>query len=125
MRPPLARVTVDSGMVHGDRYDVWPPSSPLDLPSSLLLLCRAPRLTMQTPSRPRVGTTFLVTSWPPEVAARVLTHDDADRRCRRKEKSRALAQKPFGLASCYGCGAPMQMVEEAALGYDACCKRIF
>lgn len=47
----------------------------------------------------------------------MLAPEDADRRRRRKEKRRALARKPSGLASCYGCGAPLQTAEEAAPGY--------
>ena len=55
-----------------------------------------------------------------EGATRVLAPNDANRRCQRKEKCQALTYKPSGLASCYGYDAPMQMVEEAALGYNAC-----
>jgi len=42
-----------------------------------------------------------------------------------KEKCRALARKPSGLTSFYGCGASMQTVEEAAPRYNASCKRTF
>jgi hypothetical protein len=34
-------------------------------------------------------------------------------------------RKPSGLTFCYGCGAPMQVAEDVALGYNACCKRTF
>jgi hypothetical protein len=37
----------------------------------------------------------------------------------------ALAWKPSGLATSYGCGAPMQTAEEAAPRYDVCFKRTF
>jgi hypothetical protein len=48
--------------------------------------------------------------------------DDAASHRQRKEKHRALAQKPSALASFYVYGVPMQMAEDAAPGYDACCK---
>jgi hypothetical protein len=42
-----------------------------------------------------------------------------------KEKYRALARKPSDLVSYYGCGALMQMAEEATPRDDACGKCIF
>lgn len=69
------------------------------------------------PAAPTRGDRFLGRQLATEAAARVLAPEDADRRRRRKEKRRALARKPSGLASCYGCGAPLQTAEEAAPGY--------
>jgi nitric-oxide synthase len=69
------------------------------------------------PAAPTRGDRFLGRQLATEAAARVLAPDDADRRRRRKEKRRALSRKPSGLASCYGCGAPLQTAEEAAPGY--------
>ncbi|KAJ1277448.1 hypothetical protein BS78_04G004700 [Paspalum vaginatum] len=69
------------------------------------------------PAAPTRGDRFLGRQLAAEAAARVLAPEDADRRRRRKEKRRALARKPSGLASCYGCGAPLQTAEEAAPGY--------
>lgn len=69
------------------------------------------------PAAPTRGDRFLGRQLATEAAARVLALEDADRRRRRKEKRRALARKPSGLASCYGCGAPLQTAEEAAPGY--------
>ncbi|XP_037482486.1 importin subunit alpha-1b-like [Triticum dicoccoides] len=44
--------------------------------------------------------------------------EDAERRCRRKEKRRALAKKtPFGVACCYGCGAPLHTGEVGSPGH--------
>jgi len=60
---------------------------------------------------------------PPVPLLPLCSHDDADRHCQRKEKDRALAWKPSGLAFCYGYGAPMQTAEDAAPEYNACCKR--
>jgi hypothetical protein len=74
---------------------------------SYRLLRRSPRLTVQAPPRPCCSRQLAT-----EVIVRVLAPDDTDRRRQLKEKRRALARKPFGLASCYGCGAPMQMSEE-------------
>jgi hypothetical protein len=50
---------------------------------------------------------------------------DVDRRHQHKEKRWALARKPSCLTSCYDYSAPMQMSEETAPGYDACCKCTF
>ncbi|CAL4890556.1 unnamed protein product [Urochloa decumbens] len=69
------------------------------------------------PAAPTRGDRFLGRQVSTEAAARVLAPDDADRRRRRKEKRRALARKPSGLASCYGCGAPLHTAEEGAPGY--------
>ncbi|CAM0153136.1 unnamed protein product [Urochloa decumbens] len=69
------------------------------------------------PAAPTRGDRFLGRQVATEAAARVLAPDDADRRLRRKEKRRALAKKPSGLASCYGCGAPLHTAEEGAPGY--------
>ncbi|CAN6247561.1 unnamed protein product [Urochloa humidicola] len=69
------------------------------------------------PAAPTRGDRFLGRQVATEAAARVLAPDDADRRRRRKEKRRALARKPSGLASCYGCGAPLHTAEEDAPGY--------
>jgi DNA-directed RNA polymerase subunit RPC12/RpoP len=55
----------------------------------------------------------------------VLTAYDADKHRQRKDKRQALAHKPFDLASCYGCGASLQTVEEAASGYVACSNCMF
>ncbi|XP_062217909.1 putative nitric oxide synthase [Phragmites australis] len=69
------------------------------------------------PAAPTRGDRFIGRQLAAEAAARVLAPEDAERRRRRKEKRRALAQKPSGLASCYGCGAPLQTAEEGAPGY--------
>ena len=57
-----------------------------------------------------------------EAAVCVLAADGADRHQRYKERCQALAWKPSRLASCYGCGAPLQTVVEATPGYVAYCK---
>ncbi|KAL6629682.1 hypothetical protein ACP70R_029447 [Stipagrostis hirtigluma subsp. patula] len=69
------------------------------------------------PAAPTRGDRFIGRQLAAEAAARVLAPEDAERRRRRKEKRRALARKPSGLASCYGCGAPLQTAEEGAPGY--------
>ncbi|CAN6277272.1 unnamed protein product [Urochloa humidicola] len=69
------------------------------------------------PAAPTRGDRFLGRQVATEAAARVLAPEDADRRRRRKEKRRALATKPSGQASCYGCGAPLHTAEEGAPGY--------
>ncbi|KAL6848477.1 hypothetical protein ACP4OV_021771 [Aristida adscensionis] len=69
------------------------------------------------PAAPSRGDRFIGRQLAAEAAARVLAPEDAERRRRRKERRRALARKPSGLASCYGCGAPLQTTEEGAPGY--------
>nr|CAB3448498.1 unnamed protein product [Digitaria exilis] len=109
-----------------------PPPPPLAAARPLLTLIRR---HLSLPSRPRAapddatpsdgvgpaaptrGDRFLGRQIATEAAARVLAPDEADRRRRRKEKRRALARKPSGLSSCYGCGAPLQTAEEDAPGY--------
>ncbi|KAG2647920.1 putative nitric oxide synthase [Panicum virgatum] len=100
-----------------------PPPSPLASPRPLALH-RAPALPTRPPddagagpAAPTRGDRFLGRQVAAEAAARVLAPDDAERRQRRKDKRRALARKPSGLASCYGCGAPLHTAEEAAPGY--------
>jgi hypothetical protein len=99
-----------------------PPPAPAS-PSLLLhLLCAALPL-LRTPAslhlsllhRPSCCSCF----------ARPTLLDDADSCCQCKEKHRALARKPSGLASCYGYSVPMRTVEDATPGYDAYCKHIF
>ncbi|GJM89961.1 hypothetical protein PR202_ga06193 [Eleusine coracana subsp. coracana] len=63
------------------------------------------------------GDRFIGRQLAAEAAARVLAPEEAERRRLRKEKRRALARKPSGLASCYGCGAPLQTEEDGAPGY--------
>ncbi|RLM79456.1 putative nitric oxide synthase isoform X2 [Panicum miliaceum] len=109
-----------------------PPPPPLASPNPLTLhsplaLPSRPRATPAAaptpdaagagPAAPTRGDRFLGRQLATETAARVLAPDDAERRRRRKEKRRALARKPSGLASCYGCGAPLQTAEDAAPGY--------
>ncbi|PUZ73644.1 hypothetical protein GQ55_1G004000 [Panicum hallii var. hallii] len=109
-----------------------PPPPPLASPKPLTLhsplaLPSRPRATPAAapppdaagagPAAPTRGDRFLGRQLATEAAARVLAPDDAERRRRRKEKRRALARKPSGLASCYGCGAPLQTAEDAAPGY--------
>ncbi|PAN03537.1 hypothetical protein PAHAL_1G003800 [Panicum hallii] len=109
-----------------------PPPPPLASPKPLTLhsplaLPSRPRATPAAapppdaagagPAAPTRGDCFLGRQLATEAAARVLAPDDAERRRRRKEKRRALARKPSGLASCYGCGAPLQTAEDAAPGY--------
>jgi hypothetical protein len=77
----------------------------------LLLLCSLLCLTARTPPHPRMATT-------PSIANLPL-------RPPRKEKRRALARKPFDLASCNGCGTPMQLAKEAPQRYDACSSIYF
>ncbi|KAK8461255.1 hypothetical protein SEVIR_1G003900v4 [Setaria viridis] len=103
-----------------------PPPPPLAAPRPLTLHHR-PRAANAAPppsppdgagpAAPTRGDRFLGRQLATEAAASVLAPEDAERRRRRKEKRRALARKPSGLASCYGCGAPLQTVEEGAPGY--------
>ncbi|TVU33732.1 hypothetical protein EJB05_25565, partial [Eragrostis curvula] len=69
------------------------------------------------PAAPTRGDRFIGRQLVNEAAARVLAPEDAERRRRRKEKRQVLARKPSGLASCYGCGAPLQTTEDGAPGY--------
>ena len=94
-----------------------PPPSPLASPRPLALPTRPPDDAGAGPAAPTRGDRFLGRQVAAEAAARVLAPDDAERRQRRKDKRRALARKPSGLASCYGCGAPLHTAEEAAPGY--------
>jgi hypothetical protein len=95
------------------------PSTHTPAPPSLLLHlhCAAPRVP------PRC--TYRCSAARPTAPDLPTPLNDADSRCQRKEKHRALMWKSSGLASCYDCGAPMQTVEDAAPKYDACCKSTF
>ncbi|RLN07327.1 putative nitric oxide synthase isoform X2 [Panicum miliaceum] len=89
------------------------PSRPRPVPAAAL----PPDAAGAGPAAPTRGDVFLGRQVATEATARVLAPDDAERRRRRKERRRALARKPSGLASCYGCGAPLQTAEDAAPGY--------
>jgi nitric-oxide synthase, plant len=70
------------------------------------------------PAAPTRGDRFIGRQLATEAAARVLAAQHAETRRRRKDKRQALATKqPSGLASCYGCGAPLQTEEDGAPGY--------
>ena len=90
---------------------------PLALHRARALPSRPPDAAGTGPAAPTRGDRFLDRHLATDAAARVLAPDDAQRRQRRKDKRRALAGKPSGLPSCYGCGAPLHTAEEAAPGY--------
>jgi hypothetical protein len=79
----------------------------------LFLLHRLPCLTTRTPPCPHVGTASSAVSWPPRpphLCSRSTTPIGATSARRSAEP----VQKPSSLAYCYGCGAPLQKMEEAA-----------